>query len=149
VTATATRTATPTTTATPTRTATAPSHGDRDRHAATDDHRDAGRRRWGRVRGRDDDPGGGRDVRGDDERGEHARGDVRDEQHGARTGLRVDAGDVGAAQVSTCSGSGTSYDTVVYVRSGSCTAGAEVACNDDATGCFTSEPNDHMRRGSP
>jgi hypothetical protein len=29
------------------------------------------------------------------------------------------------------------------VRSGSCSAGPEVACNDDATGCFTSEPNDH------
>jgi hypothetical protein len=31
---------------------------------------------------------------------------------------------------------------VVYLRQGTCT-GAEVACNDDTTGCFTSEPNDH------
>ena len=32
---------------------------------------------------------------------------------------------------------------MVYVRSGSCSAGPEVACNDDTAGCFTSEPNDH------
>src|SRR6185436_1065832 len=49
----------------------------------------------------------------------------------------------GVAQLSTCSTTSTNYDSVVYVRSGSCAAGAEVACNDDAAGCFTSEPNDH------
>ncbi len=39
----------------------------------------------------------------------------------------------GTAQIETCGG-GTSYDTVLYMRQGSCTAGAEVAggCNDDA-----------------
>jgi len=49
----------------------------------------------------------------------------------------------GQAQISTCSATATSYDTVVYVRSGSCTSGAQIACNDDTTGCLTSEPNDH------
>ena len=30
----------------------------------------------------------------------------------------------------------------MYVRSGTC-GGAQVACNDDTTGCGTGEPNDH------
>jgi hypothetical protein len=30
---------------------------------------------------------------------------------------------------------------VLYVRSVSCSTGPEVACNDDATGCITSESN--------
>jgi hypothetical protein len=38
----------------------------------------------------------------------------------------------GTATIQTC-GSGTSYDTVVYLRSGTCT-GTQVACNDDACG---------------
>jgi hypothetical protein len=29
------------------------------------------------------------------------------------------------------------------VRGDGCARGAEIACNDDAPGCFTSEPNDH------
>ena len=37
----------------------------------------------------------------------------------------------GTATIQTC-GSGTNYDSVVYVRNGSCASGAEVACNDDA-----------------
>ena len=41
----------------------------------------------------------------------------------------------GAATFATC-GAGTSYDTVLYVRSGACTNGTQVACNDDA--CATS-----------
>jgi hypothetical protein len=49
----------------------------------------------------------------------------------------------GAAQIATCSSTDTNYDSVVYVRSGSCSSGPEVACNDDTAGCFTSEPNDH------
>jgi hypothetical protein len=49
----------------------------------------------------------------------------------------------GTAQIATCNGTTTSFDSVLYVRSGSCAAGPEVACNDDAAGCFTSEPNDH------
>jgi hypothetical protein len=35
----------------------------------------------------------------------------------------------GLATISTC---GSSYDTLLYVRSGSCSAGPEVACDDDA-----------------
>jgi hypothetical protein len=49
----------------------------------------------------------------------------------------------GAATIQTCSGTGTSYDSVLYVRSLDCATGPEVACNDDSAGCFTSEPNDH------
>ena len=37
----------------------------------------------------------------------------------------------GTATVQTC-GSGTTFDTVLYMRSGTCGGGAEVACNDDA-----------------
>jgi hypothetical protein len=43
----------------------------------------------------------------------------------------------GTATIQTC-GLGTAFDTVVYVRSGSC-AGAELACNDDTTGCGTGD----------
>ncbi len=49
----------------------------------------------------------------------------------------------GNATIATCSDTDTSFDTVVYVRRASCTSGVEVACNDDSTGCFTSEPSDH------
>src|SRR5438132_1231257 len=45
----------------------------------------------------------------------------------------------GTATIQTC-GAGTNFDTVLYLRSGSCTSGSEVACNDDAcansTGLF-------------
>ena len=51
----------------------------------------------------------------------------------------------GTAQVQTC-GTGTSFDTVLYVHGGTCGTGAEVACNDDTIGCNTGEPND--RHGS-
>jgi hypothetical protein len=37
----------------------------------------------------------------------------------------------GAATIETC-GSGTTFDTIVYMRNGSCTAGVQVGCNDDA-----------------
>jgi len=49
----------------------------------------------------------------------------------------------GVATIQTCSGTGTSYDSVLYVRVGDCAGGPEVACNDDASGCFTSEPSEH------
>ncbi len=48
----------------------------------------------------------------------------------------------GTATIETCGGA-TSFDSVLYVRSGSCSGGAQVACADDTPGCGTSEPNDH------
>jgi hypothetical protein len=47
----------------------------------------------------------------------------------------------GTAVIATC-GTSTRYDSVVYVRAGTC-GGAELGCNDDTTGCVTGEPNDH------
>src|SRR5262249_50760500 len=44
----------------------------------------------------------------------------------------------GVALVETCSKTSTGYDTVLYVRSGSCDTGAQIACSDDVTGCYTS-----------
>src|SRR5437763_1396429 len=45
----------------------------------------------------------------------------------------------GTATIQTC-GAGTTFDTVLYLRSGACASGSEVACNDDAcansTGVF-------------
>ena len=45
----------------------------------------------------------------------------------------------GTATIETC-GAGTSFDTVLYLRSGVCAGGSEVGCNDDAcvnaTGLF-------------
>src|SRR2546422_7540313 len=45
----------------------------------------------------------------------------------------------GTATIETC-GAGTSFDTVLYMRSGLCASGSEVGCNDDAcsnsTGLF-------------
>jgi len=37
----------------------------------------------------------------------------------------------GVATIQTCGG-GTNFDTALYMRSGSCSSGGEVACNDDA-----------------
>ena len=48
----------------------------------------------------------------------------------------------GTATIDTCNGS-TSFDTVLYVRSGTCASGSQLACADDAPGCGTTEPNDH------
>jgi hypothetical protein len=51
----------------------------------------------------------------------------------------------GTAQLSTCGADVTSYDTVMYVRSGVC--GAQLACNDDTAGCPTgSNPSYHGSR---
>ena len=44
----------------------------------------------------------------------------------------------GLAIIQTCDGSDTDFDTVLYVRSGSCFGGDEVACNNDGNGCQTS-----------
>src|SRR5205814_318765 len=45
----------------------------------------------------------------------------------------------GPATIETC-GAGTSFDTVLYLRSGACASGPEAGCNDDAcansTGLF-------------
>jgi thrombospondin type 3 repeat protein len=49
----------------------------------------------------------------------------------------------GRATISTCSGTDTAFDTVVYLRAGDCQAGSTILCNDDRTGCLTAEPNDH------
>ena len=49
----------------------------------------------------------------------------------------------GSAIIQTCDAAGTAYDSVLYLRHGDCAGGTEVACSDDAPGCFTSEPNDH------
>ncbi len=48
----------------------------------------------------------------------------------------------GVATIQTC-GSATLFDTVLSLRTGTCGAGTEVACNDDTVGCGTGEPNDH------
>ena len=44
----------------------------------------------------------------------------------------------GTAVIGTC-GSGTGYDTIVYLRSGTCEAGTEVTCNDDTAGCAVAD----------
>ncbi len=49
----------------------------------------------------------------------------------------------GLATIETCSSTGTSFDTVVYVRRSTCATGTQIACNDDTGSCVTSEPNDH------
>jgi glucose/arabinose dehydrogenase len=51
----------------------------------------------------------------------------------------------GTATIATCGGA-TSFDTVLYVRSGTCDTGTQVACADDVTGCGTTEPATIMRR---
>jgi hypothetical protein len=48
----------------------------------------------------------------------------------------------GGAVLTTCGASGTSYDTVLYVRSGAC-GGAELGCNDDTSGCATASNSYH------
>jgi hypothetical protein len=48
----------------------------------------------------------------------------------------------GTAQLSTCGVSGTSYDTVLYVKNPGC-AGLDIACNDDTVGCATGSNTYH------
>jgi hypothetical protein len=54
----------------------------------------------------------------------------------------------GPAVIETCSDTQTTYDTVLYLRPGTC-GGAEAACNDDTVGCPTGDglPN-ASRHGS-
>jgi hypothetical protein len=40
----------------------------------------------------------------------------------------------GSTTIATCSSTGTTFDTVLYVRNGTC-SGSALACNDDTTGC--------------
>src|SRR4029079_10257712 len=47
----------------------------------------------------------------------------------------------GPATIATC-GTGTLYDTVLYLRGSTC-GGTELAGIDDVSGCGTGEPNDH------
>jgi hypothetical protein len=53
----------------------------------------------------------------------------------------------GTATIQTCNATSTTYDTVVYVRSGTCT-GPQISCNDDTTGCGTSTDPSNPHRGS-
>jgi hypothetical protein len=41
----------------------------------------------------------------------------------------------GRATIKACRDDGTTFDTVLYVRSGNCLAGPEVGCNDNARAC--------------
>jgi hypothetical protein len=49
----------------------------------------------------------------------------------------------GLATIETCSGTDTSFDTVLYVRQSDCATGTQIACNDDTGSCATAEPNNH------
>ncbi len=55
--------------------------------------------------------------------------------------------DSGVATIATCSATATTYDTVLYVRDGSC-AGSELGCNDDTSGCGTTTDLAYPHRGS-
>jgi parallel beta-helix repeat protein len=54
----------------------------------------------------------------------------------------------GTATVETCSGTATTYDTVLYVRAAGCLDGPELACNDDTPGCGTTTDPADPHRGS-
>jgi hypothetical protein len=43
----------------------------------------------------------------------------------------------GPATIQTCGAGGTNFDTVLYMRTGTCQAGSQAACNDDTSGCST------------
>ena len=51
----------------------------------------------------------------------------------------------GTVQISTCGNPGTAYDTVMYVRTGTC-GGSQAACNDDTAGCVTTTDTYHGSR---
>jgi lysyl oxidase len=55
----------------------------------------------------------------------------------------------GTATIQTCGASGTTFDTVLYMRSGSCQTGSQVACNDDTSGCATSTSPNYGSRITP
>lgn len=54
----------------------------------------------------------------------------------------------GVATIQTCSSTLTTFDTVLYMRSGSCSGGTQMACNDDTTGCGTTTDLTNPHRGS-
>jgi hypothetical protein len=55
----------------------------------------------------------------------------------------------GTATIQTCGASGTNFDTVLYMRSGTCPTGTQVACNDDTSGCATSTNANYASRIRP
>ncbi len=54
----------------------------------------------------------------------------------------------GTATIRTCSTTQTTFDTIAYLRTGSCTTGTDVVCNDDTTGCGTTTDVSDPHRGS-
>jgi hypothetical protein len=54
----------------------------------------------------------------------------------------------GTATIQTC-GASTNFDTVLYMRSGSCQAGSQVACNDDTSGCGSGAASNLASRITP
>ena len=54
----------------------------------------------------------------------------------------------GIATIDTCDGTGTTFDTVIYMRQGTCGAGTQEACNDDTTGCAVVGDGTNPHRGS-
>ena len=55
----------------------------------------------------------------------------------------------GTATIQTCSASGTSFDTVLYLRGTTCQGGTEATCNDDTSGCASSSGASHASRITP
>ncbi len=43
----------------------------------------------------------------------------------------------GTATIETCSGTVTTFDTVLYVLDSTCPAGTELSCNNDTVACDT------------
>jgi hypothetical protein len=54
----------------------------------------------------------------------------------------------GTATIQTCSSTNTSFDTVLYLRNGTC-QGAQSACNDDASSCATASGGGQGSRITP
>jgi hypothetical protein len=52
------------------------------------------------------------------------------------------------ASIDTCNATATTFDTVVYLRGGTCGTGTELACNDDTLGCGVFGDGANPRRGS-
>jgi hypothetical protein len=55
----------------------------------------------------------------------------------------------GTATIQTCGAGGTTFDTVLYMRSGTCQTGSQVACNDDTSGCAAASGANHGSRITP
>jgi cysteine-rich repeat protein len=54
----------------------------------------------------------------------------------------------GTATIQTCGGA-TNFDTVLYLRNGSCGTGTQIACNDDTTACSSASGANHGSRITP